>query len=304
MKKLTLALLLISLCLFTASPSRAEDAVSNKTDFTAGSDIIFKTVPEAIIKNDIQEQPPLPIISAESEVTIIKDDNAGKHVLPTVQNISKLYWKKDALSLSDNTAVDNFLLINECEIYERFYSDDFEWERIRKAARGMLKQNKENFPHEFKIIIPIDLGRYDLERKGFPLINKTALKDLRRVEIGGNPNHAPICGKQGNIEGYPRNLILILNKPLTYEFVELDEHVAQAYIIRHKYEATNRPKELETQKFDRLAFLRIRITFSEYQGTTKGSDYYPLGIMFGKLDGIDVFEDASEKRLLTSINIK
>lgn len=282
--------------------STAQEAM-NETDFIAGSDITFDTSKNERAENETSNSEETKI-SQEAEVTVIEDKYAGDYVEPTLQNISKLYWNKNALLTTNDKAVDNFLLINECDIYQKFYKDDFEWGRIREAGRTMLEENKTDFPHKFKMLIPIDLGRYDMLRKGFPLINKTAFKDLRRVEIGGNSNRRKVCGEDHTIKHYPRNLILILNKPFSYEFVELDEHVAQAFIIRQKYEKVNRPKELKNKSFDRLAFARIRITFADYQGETRGSDNFPLAVMFGRLDGIDIFEDAGEKRLLTSVDYK
>jgi len=266
--------------------------VSAQGDFTAGSDITL----------GVEEDEKLDLKG--DDVTIIEDKHKDSFAHPTLENISKLYWKKNALDVENNDAIDNFLLINECDIYEKFYTDDFEWIRVREAARELIKKNKEEFPHKFKVTVPIDLGRYDQMRKGFPLINKTAFKDLRRVEIGGNSYSESICGNNGVIEHYPRNLILILNKPFTFDFVGLDEHIAQAYIIRQKYEQTLRPRELKNKEYDRLAYARIRITFSEYQGETKGRDNFPLGIMFGKLEGIDIFEDPVEKRLLASFDYR
>lgn len=274
------------------------------SDFSAGQDIVFEG--ESLKSNNDKKSDTLSGMSADdvAEVTVMEDKYAGQYINPTVPNISKLYWKKNALSLKNNTAIDNFMLINECDIYTKFYNDDFEWERIRNAGRDMIKEQKEGFTDKFKMVIPIDLGRYDLERKGFPLINKTGFRDLRRVEIGGNKHLAKICEREGSIEHYPKNVILVLNKPFTYDFVELDEHVAQAFIIRQKYEAKNRPKELKNKKFDRLAFARIRITFDKYQGETVSRNNAPVSIMFGKLDGIDIFEDADEKRLLSSIDLR
>lgn len=303
MKKNLLIILLISL-IFPAGLTFAQNSGAKKTpegiidetDFTAGSDIILESEEDQENEKKEDKQP------AEDEVTIVEDKYAGMYVEPTVQNISKLYWKKGALIESNDVAIDNFLLINECDMYKKFYKDDFEWQRIREAGREMIKKNKADFSNKFKMIVPIDLGRYDMMRKGFPLINKTAFKDLRRVEIGGNSNQRPVCDKEHIIEYYPRNLILILNKPFTYEFLHLDEHVAQAFIVRQKYNEVRRPKELANKHFDRLAFARIRITFSEYQGETRGRDNFPLGIMFGKLDGIDIFEDPGEKRMLTSVD--
>lgn len=291
------------LVFFVSMPVMAQETME-ETDFSAGSNITFDT--DAQYKSKLKEGEEItgnkPEVAPDAEVTILEDKYTKQYIQPTVENISKLYWKKDVLDTSNDLAIDNFLLINECDLYQKFYDDDFEWLRIRDAAREMLKENKDSFSHQFKMLIPVDLGRYDMKRRGFPLINNTAFQDLRRVEIGGNSNLAKICEKSGLIEHYPKNLILILNKPFSYDFVNLDEHIAQAYIIRQKYNKIDRPRELQGQNFDRLAFARIRITFSKYQGETKGRDNFPLGIMFGNLDGIDIFEDADEKRLLTSVD--
>lgn len=296
--------LLLALFLLCHGQAYAQDTM-DVDDFTAGPDISFETEEEPVEKDTPTKiQPVEDGKPKQAEMTVLEDKHAGKYAEPTVENISKLYWKKNVLKEDNDKAVDNFLRINECEMYENFYTDDFEWQRIREAARNMLTESKNEFSYKFKILVPIDLGRYDMLRKGFPLINKTAFKDLRRIEIGGNSNMSQLCGKEGAIEFYPRNLITILNKPFSYDFVELDEHVAQAYIIRQKYNPVRRPKELQNKHFDRLAFARVRITFSEFQGITRGSDNFPLAVMFGKLDGIDIFEDADEKRLLLNTDYR
>lgn len=300
--KYLILIAILFLPLVNNSPLHAQETL-DEGDFVAGSDVVFDTGKDNNSAADAEQSDNLNI-PEKAEVTVIEDKYAGEYVEATLQNISKLYWKKDALKITNNKAIDNFLLINECDIHEKFYKDDFEWQRVRSAAKDMIAENKESFPNKFKMVVPIDLGRYDMMRKGFPLINKTAFKDLRRVEIGGNSNSKSVCGHERAIEHYPRNLILILNKPFSYEFVELDEHIAQAFIIRKKYGKTDIPKELQNKTYDRLAFARIRITFSDYQGETRGRDNFPLGIMFGRLDGIDVFEDANEKRMLTSVDYK
>lgn len=239
----------------------------------------------------------------EREVTVLEDEYAGKYVLPTVANLSQLYWEKGALDLENDAYIDNYLLINECDIYKQFYNDEFEWARIRKATRMMLQSQSDEFSDQFQIMMPIDLGRYDMKRKGFPLINNTSFLDLRRIEIGGNSLNADICGNKGNIDGYPRNLILVLSKPFNFDFVELDEHIAQAYIIRQKYEPAKMPGHLKDKNFNRLAFARIRMKMDKYQGETNTRGQHKLAIMFGRLEGIDIFEDDGQKRLLKSIDL-
>lgn len=279
-------LIAFSLIILLAVPACAQSSISEK-GYSAGRSIDFDN-------DGLDSQP------GASETTRVEDQYAGQYLEPTPQNLSKLYLSKGIASIDNDAVIDNYLRINECDIYSRFYQDDFEWRRIRNSARDVLKETVPTFSNKFQIIVPIDLGRYDLERKGFPLINGTAFMDLRRVEIGGNSLLENVCGIKGNIPYFPRNVILILSKPFSYTFLELDEHIAQAFIVRRKYEGVKRPPQLENKEFNRLAFARMRVRFNEFHGTTTGVNNEVLAIMFGTLEGIDVFEDFGEERLLNA----
>ncbi len=240
----------------------------------------------------------------EPDVTIIEDKYAGQYFTPSVQNLSKLYWKKNTLDLNNDIAVDNFLKINECTLYNDFFNDDFEWTRVRDAARKMLLNSKDSFPDRFKFLLPVELGRYDLEEKGFPLENDTAFIDLRRVEMGGGDNSEEICGVNHAIDFYPRNIVLALSSPFSFDFLPVDEHVAQAFLIRRKYEDFKVSNALRLQGFDRIAYARLRVHLTSYQGQARGKDNTVLAVMFGRIEGIDFFEDPYETKLLKSIDFE
>lgn len=234
------------------------------------------------------------------ESTVIKDKYAGQYQKSTVKNLSKLYWLKGILDLENDQAIDSFILINECDYYRKHIKDDFKWEKVRDAARRMILENVDSYSDKYKIIIPIDLGRYDPDRKGFPLVNETAFKELSRVQVGGNDD--PVCGLRWNIPYHPKNAHLILNKPFDYDFMEMDEHLAQAYILRNNKHKPKRPKEIQTLEYNRLAFARIRLRFMEYQEEKKQVNRTLVSVWFGKIDGIDIFENADETGLLSSVD--
>jgi hypothetical protein len=300
--RIHLAIFLLFLLSFVMPVAASAQELLDEQDFNAGASIDFDDEsfqPGAQPELNTEESD---FVSDEPEVTIIKDPYVGKYLHPSVQNLSKLYWRMGILKTENDTAVDNYLLINECDIYEKFFKDDFEWSRIRDAAAQMLDENKEAFSRHFKIVIPVDLGRYDMERGGFPLDSKTEFKDLRRVEVGGADNNDRLCGKDFAIEHYPRNMVLILSKPFNFDFLELDEHVAQAFIIRRKYDDVKIPLTMRYRDFDRIVFARLRVELTNYRGSAKGSDNLPLAIMFGNIKGIDFFEDPYEKRALKIID--
>lgn len=287
-------LLLPILALMVALPAAAED-----------QPVIPQAAPPAISQ---QAQVP-PTYTAEadqlqaSEVTVMKDDYAGtEYATPNMQNLSKLYWRLGVFNPSDNKIIDNYLIINECEVYRNFFSDDFEWANVRKATRDMLKDKSPAFTNQFKILVPIDLGRYDTERGGFDIVNRTAFVNSRRVQVTGSGSAFMECGQNNDLAGYPSNVVMILNKPFTFDFVKVDEHVAQAFLLRKRYNAAPLPRELRNLGFQRPAYARMRVTFVRYQGTNDIQGGRKQAVIFGKLDGIDVFEDLKEEMLLTSID--
>jgi len=242
------------------------------------------------------------VVFDEPEATVIEDVHGSQYINASIQNLSKLYWKKNTLDINNDEAIKNFLIINECSLYEEFYKDDFEWKRIHDAARAMLKENKESFSDKFKILLPVNLGRYDIEKKGFPISESTSFTDLRRIELGSG-YQGEICGIRRDIKYYPRNIVLSLSRPFDFNFIPLDEHIAQAFIIKRKYDnsSVNYLKN-SIKDYDRPVFTRLRISLTSYQGQTKGTNNSTLAVMFGKIDGIDIFEDPYEKNLLTSVN--
>lgn len=236
-----------------------------------------------------------------SEATTIEDMHANEYIKANYKNLSKLYWKKDMFELDDDRAIDQYMMINECEITRDNIKDEFEWLEVQKAARELLKNERSTFSDKFQILLPIDLGTYDMDKKGFPLINDTAYEALRRIEVGGNYVDE-VCGYKGLTKNYPANIMLVLKRPFTFDFVSLDEHIAQAFILRRKYQKPKRPKELEGEYFNRLAFMRIRFEVESYQGKTVTPDRETLAVMVGKIHGVEIFEDAEQTRLLTSVD--
>ena len=50
---------------------------------------------------------------------------------PTYAKLAQLYWALSKLDPKKDTDIDNFLLINECDIYKQYRSNEFEWKDIR-----------------------------------------------------------------------------------------------------------------------------------------------------------------------------
>lgn len=246
-----------------------------------------------------QSLPPEP----DTEVTILRDEYAGKYNSSTLDNLAKMYWRLGAFDMEDGEAVGNFIKINECKLYAEYVNDDLEWKEIVKTMTKHIEKNKEAYPLNFQFVLQLHLGRYDPALGGFTIVDKTGFKNAKRIEVDSIDNAREVCYDQNPIKDYPKSLIILLPKPFTLDFVKLDEHVAQAYILRKKSEFSQLSDSQRLQQYERDAYLRLRITFSQYHGNLRAENGRPMAILYGKIDGYDIFEDAKQKRLMLSVDL-
>lgn len=240
--------------------------------------------------------------SEDEEVTILRDEYAGKYNLSTLENLSKLYWRLKAFDFDDEGAVGNFIKINDCKIYTEYLNDDLEWRKILQVMAQHLKDNQESFPVNFQFMLQLHLGRYDPDLGGFSVVDKTGFKDAKRIEVSSIDREDEICFDDTTTRDYPKSVVMLLNQPFTLDFLKMDEHVAQAYILRKKSEYSALNESVRVQRYERDAYLRLRVTFLQYDGNLRGRNDQPMAILFANIDGYEVFEDSDQKRLMLSVN--
>ena len=102
----------------------------------------------------------------------------------SLKNFAKTYWRFSKFEITDNKAIDDYMRINECDLYNEYFHNEFEWNGIREATRNFLKQNKKKFPDRYAFVQPISLGDYDFEEKEFEIVEEHALKGVKSFEIG------------------------------------------------------------------------------------------------------------------------
>ncbi|PZO87551.1 MAG: hypothetical protein DI626_03745 [Micavibrio aeruginosavorus] len=239
----------------------------------------------------------------DSEVTILRDNYSGKYQSATLENLSKLYWRLGAFDLDDNVAVSNFIKINDCKIYTEYLNDDLEWKEIVNVMKGHITKIRESYPLNYQFVIQINLGRYDPALGGFPLVNRTGFTDAKRIEVSSIDRNKSVCFDESPVQDYPKSVIILLPEAFTMNFIKLDEHVAQAYILRKKAEFNALDEAVRNRSYERDAYIRLRVTFSQYNGNLRGDNNQIMSIMYGKIDGYEIFEDASQKRLMVSVDL-
>lgn len=288
--------LLVALCaLVGALPSYAQEASRASMPSSATQ--------AAPVQEPARSMPPQVLIEGD-EITVVRDNYAGKYNVATLENLSGLYWRLGAFDLADNLAIGNYIKINDCKVFTDFINDDMEWNKIVDVMRDHLKKSRDTFPLDFQFVIEVNLGRYDPARGGFPLVNNTGFTQATRISVSSIDNRRAVCFDERPIEDYPRSVLILLPQPLTLDFIKLDEHVAQAYILRKKAEYNKLEESVRVKRYERNAFMRLRVTFTQYHGNIRGEQNSVSSILYGNIDGYELFEDATQKHLMLSVNMK
>ena len=247
------------------------------------------------------EDSKLPVGAVENTKMDVKDE----YIEPSFQNLSKMYWAIGKLDIKDDDAIDNYLLINECDLYLQYYNNDFAWQNIREVTRDHILKSMGQISTKFELLAPIILGRYDVENEEFGVERDSQLMAVRNIDFNSDDyGYNFTCTEAGEIKDYPLNLIVILNRPLTLEKVPVKKELAELYLNETQIPYDSLSKQERISKYKRTAYIRLKIRITQYKGTTVGPSGSLKAVVFGNLEGYEVYADSAKLKPLYSVHIK
>lgn len=237
----------------------------------------------------------------ESDFVIIKkieqkqDDG---YVPANFQNLSKLYWAMGKMDIAKDANIDNFLLINECPLFKQYYNNDIEWAELRRATREKIMRDMPTYPRKFEVMLPIYLGEYDTQTQSFAIRPESDYTNVQRLEVAPNAQYQRICDRAGDVPEYPRNIIVTLSRPFSLQKVPVPEELAKLYIEETRIKFETLPAKFRSEKYRRIAYLRLRITASQYKETIIVEARFLRAVFFARWDGFEIYADPYKEKLL------
>ncbi|AEP09529.1 DUF4852 domain-containing protein [Micavibrio aeruginosavorus] len=237
-----------------------------------------------------------PLIGDDGKLKPVVDE----YVPMTIENLSKMYWAVALPNIDSDDDIDNYLLINECEMYTKFYHNDFEWQEIRRVTRDYIQKNITQFPQTFEVIMPIYLDRYDIGAEKFLIEPESQFIGVSRLDTRYNNVSDDICGVKSTIENYPRNLVLNFNLPFSLRDIPVKPEVAEFYMQESLRQFEGLPNKLKLMNYERVAFVRLKVTMLQFKEFTRVGNGPLKGVFFARIDGYDIFADQNKRLLMYS----
>ena len=226
----------------------------------------------------------------------------------TMENLSQLYWGINRLDIENDTYIDHFLMINECDIYKDYVFHEFEWTNVREAGREYIKNNANEFPLRFEFVQQINLGSYDMETEEFEIIEEHQINGIRRFYVDAIDGNGPVCGEVNVIEGYPRGIVVEVSRPLDLQSLPLEREKAEKFITQ-KLEIFKKLQGQMQSKSNLFAmrnvYLVLKIKIFANQGDYIAPDTSRTkALVLGVLEAVEVYTDEERTDLLYSIQYR
>lgn len=220
--------------------------------------------------------------------------------------LAKLYWAIGFLDPENNTHIDNYMKINECDLYNQYSSAEFEWNQIRAATKKQIIKSKDDFSTRFQFVQPLKLFEYDTKRKAFLVDPDYQYKSVRRFEVLASDAYTPFCSGTQNVvhEGYTVGIMLEMSRPFSLEYVSIEPAVAESYVaaITKKFRQY-KPEHQTREKYQdlRVAYILFKAKIFAHGNVVSGT-VERLTQMLGALEGYEIYADSDLKTLLYSKN--
>ncbi|MEZ5918786.1 MAG: DUF4852 domain-containing protein [Alphaproteobacteria bacterium] len=219
----------------------------------------------------------------------------------TVAGFSKLYWRLGKFDIENDEDIDNFLMINECDLYRDYFHNEFEWHDIRKAGREHIQKQKKNFPLRFTFMQPINLADYNFKKEGFNIADEYKILGVLRFEMMATDNKSKICDRDYPIPRYPKGLIVQLSRPFSLDFLPLDQEKAEKFNAEKTEDFMKLSADKQTNDilYDmRKVYLVMNVRLYSYQEDIKTKEGPWLAGFLGILEGYEIYADQARTELL------
>lgn len=224
------------------------------------------------------------LLPASGSVTVIDPS----YVPANLENLMKVYANIGVLDTANPAHLDQYLAVTECSLYKEFRSNEFEWAKIRIASQESLNKHKDTFSKRFEFVQPIYLNEFDFAKGGFPLIDRSAIPNVSKIQITNNAFSYNECLSLKNYDAttMPINAALSMDRPFSFGLVPSDQQTAQKYVDYLKANNIN-------TRDGRPAYLKFRVKIDRLLEKTGESDA-SMAIFYGQLENISVYGDRDQ----------
>ena len=205
---------------------------------------------------------------------------------PTYLNLLRAMIRFKGFDIDNDVLLDSYSLIEGCDLYAKFYKDDFSWKQIRAMYRKSLTQKMDLLPEYFSFVVPLLLDRYDFQTGFFRFAANSTMRNTHRLVLADHPNST--CAENGEFVRRLPHEIGVDVAPFTIEGLKISPDQAQS-LISDTQRDNNAERVVHARFHIRITSAPI-LLISDDPGKTSRYNFQ------GDLESIAFFEDRDLQR--------
>ncbi len=208
------------------------------------------------------------------------------------RDLSRTLVGLGGVDILDDEMIDAYAEIFYCELWRETYTDDFKWNRIRKAIRRSIQEESGgSFRTHFEVAGPVQLRRYDFEEQTFPLTKESIMDNVGVMYIYDPFGFENYCNRRFPSTHFPQRYVLNLHLPVTIKELKMSPEKAKR-LVDYMDKVGND---------DRTVFLRFRFKINDVLGA-EGNARNRSVFVRGPVESVDFFADKERSIRLGSAN--
>jgi hypothetical protein len=232
---------------------------------------------------------------------------------PTFEKLSKMYWALNKFDTAEDPKfyVEDYLKINECDLFKQFGHNEFDWNKIKDTTYEFLQKNKQNFSTHVSILMPLHFEEYDFEKKAFKILDESKIQHSQKFEVIASDFQSSLCGERDRrfIPGYPHILQIQLSRPFELSHVPMTSDAAESYIKKKTPKFLELREEYKTKNnlyLSRDAYLVMKVNIFHHKKDVIVNQDTSIAMVQAILDRYEIYEDPDRKILLYAkdVNVK
>lgn len=210
-------------------------------------------------------------------------------------SLSDALFKKGILSTDDPAAVEEYIRIHHCGLYEQYAMDDFAWNRIRETEARDLELKLPDLPEGLEVSSGLRLTQYDMGVNQFLIASDQQMDNTGMLTLfnDSSGSFTPCMGSGYSAfvpRMHPLALVMKLDKPVVFTGVPMSRAKADELIT-----TMNKRRGPDEERREVTLVLRVRITgLDPLAGVTDKLRRTVLG----HLDEILIYDGPDRQNLL------
>lgn len=209
----------------------------------------------------------------------------------TFENISNLLWKFGVHEQNNQDVYTSYFQLTNCPLFQKYYKDDFVWQKIIESFRRDIKYFAKDIPNKFYITAAIPIERYDFQKSAFIVDEEFALDNAGSIQIPFYESTLAVCVDQINKTYFPEKVKFIADQKFALE--EIPMNIDQANLMLERI----KKYRYENIQSNRVVAIRFLVTITAVENYSAIKNISEV-VYKGTLDEIAFFEDPQMTKLI------